>query len=189
MIRTMLFILWFLQVWYQNEEDIHPLTMVFFNLPYMKHFWERWIFRSVQELFLLSVYHAITCRIFSSLYFLVLFRTLIFSLPRVQMKPVLITKMNNDGQQVIPQNSKGHWQKLGVNLNLIKLLPFCKWFLWCMGCSVVRCNWYCTFYQLFGSTDNEQQIIQFIEKNYHISYTTSVLLFRKIGCSFEWLCI
>ena len=51
MIRTQLFLNIFLQVWYQNEEDIPCSLWYAFNLHYMNHFWENWTSRSVQELF------------------------------------------------------------------------------------------------------------------------------------------
>ncbi len=56
MVSTLLIINQILQVWYQNEEDIHMLPMIPFNWPNMKHFWKNLTIRSVQELFfLLSV--------------------------------------------------------------------------------------------------------------------------------------
>ncbi len=44
MIRTLLFINGFLQVWYQNKEDIHLLHIMTFNLPNMKHDLWKWNF-------------------------------------------------------------------------------------------------------------------------------------------------
>ncbi len=44
------------QVRYQNKEDIHLLPMISFSLANIKHFWKNLTFRSVQELFFLSVY-------------------------------------------------------------------------------------------------------------------------------------
>ena len=61
MIRTLLFINRFLQVWYQHEEDNQLLPIMpghyVLLICLIKHFWENWTFRNVQEPFLLSVHY------------------------------------------------------------------------------------------------------------------------------------
>ncbi len=54
-IEFLLFINWFLQVWYQHEEDIHLLPVICFSFALCEIFLGKWDFQKCPETFLLSV--------------------------------------------------------------------------------------------------------------------------------------